>query len=286
MHKLVVTVRTLRRADYLKKCLASLEANADLEGVDFYFYQDGGVNPFSGVRYAKDQELADSFDVLIRSKLCNKSIKMNGYNVGSAIQKIEMLTSLFTRYDYVMMLDNDLVVNPFYIKTIKTLFKQFKDDPEAGILHTSYRHHPNTPVESQEVAKKMEDKVAYGFSHRWEQGFWKKSWKKILPHFKPYMEVAQTCDFKQLLSPSPPPEVEEVRKRLVWLYGKPNCDFVLEECAKKAGYKGLHTLALRHRTIGERGIYTHNPKKWTGEGYDKIVIHDIGGKVNEYNLVS
>jgi len=39
-----------------------------------------------------------------------------------------MLTELFARYEYVMLLDDDLVMNKFYIKSIKVLFEQFKDD--------------------------------------------------------------------------------------------------------------------------------------------------------------
>jgi len=270
MNDLCITVRALKRADYTKRCLDSLEKNTDL-GCDFYFFQDGAVNKFSGFRYATDNEIGKSLKVFRQSKLPNKIIKHSIKNVGGGIAKNIMFNDLFPKYKYVMMLDNDLVFNKYYIKTIKTLFKQFEGS-NAGMLQTSYRHLTNTPIETKKFAKENENKVAWGFSHRWEQGFWRSSWKRIKPYFKPFADLTSSVDFMLVIKGG----VEPIRKRIIDIYGKLGDDNALEVSAIKAGYKGLHTLALRHKTIGKEGQYTFHSWRWEAENFNKVKVWDIG----------
>ena len=39
--------------------------------------------------------------------------------------------------------------------------------------------------------------VSYGFSHRWELGFWKESWKGIKLLWDVYINKVKECDFKE-----------------------------------------------------------------------------------------
>ena len=268
---LCITVRALKRWRYTKKCLESLEKNTDLD-CDFAFYQDGAINKFSGERYATDEEVHRSLEVFTESKL-NADVIYYPENKGGAIIKANQLKDLFPKYRYVMMIDNDLIFNKFYIKTIKTLFKQFEKS-EAGILHTSYRHYPDTPIETYKYAKENEDKVAWGFSHRWEQGFWRSKIYEIKKHFKPFIQMTSNCDFMQIIKGCE--ELEDKIREIVYLYGKTGDDNALEISAEKAGLKGLHTLSLRHKTIGEGGQYTFDPIRWESENFDKIKLFNVG----------
>ena len=280
MNPLVIAIRSLNRAEYLRQCLASLEANIDLEGVDFLFYQDGAVNQFSGIRYATDEEVGASLQAFRDSKLPNKTIWIKEHNVGSAIQKIEMLLQLFGQYSYVMMLDNDLVFSKYYIKTIKTLFRQFERHPDIGMLQTSYFYRSTIPIETFDKAEGLQDKVDFGYGMRWEQGFWKAKWNRIFEHFEPYIAMTQDIDYKELLDKRSLLRTQEVRK----YYGEASADYVLEKCVGRAGLKGIHTLALRHKTIGEIGNYS-GKRKFIEEGFGRIQIFDVGD-VNKYVLIS
>ena len=220
--------------------------------------------------------------MMTNSKLPNKTICIQSQNLGCGLQKQHQLTTLFPKYDYVVLADNDLVFNKYYIKTLKVLFKQFENDSKAGILQTSFRHMGEEALQGEKKAKKLKDIVTYGFSHRWELGFWRKSWKKIKPFMKDYFELIKECDFKELLYN--PNVYQEIRKRLHEIYGTEHADFSLEKCAIKAGYRGIHTMALRHKTIGRDGIYSFRASRFNGGQYGKIQLYNIGN-IDRYRLV-
>jgi len=281
MANLCISIRGLKRANYLKRCLLSLENNLDLSGVDFYFLQDGAVNPFSNIRYAMDEEVEASLEVFKGSCLPNKRIYTSTWNMGCGLQKQHQLTTLFPKYEYVVLVDNDLVFNVHYIGTLKTLFHDYRNDEKAGILQTSFRHTGGNYQDHRE-AKRLENKVAYGFSHRWELGFWRSSWKKIEPLMEPYFSLIQRCDFIELLHN--PDAYKETRKALNKEYGTVHADYAIEKCAIKAGYKGLHTLSLRHKTIGKEGLYSFSGERWEVQGFEDINLYRVGD-VEKYELV-
>jgi hypothetical protein len=285
--KLCISIRSLKRADYLKRCLTSLEKNVDLKGVDFFLFQDGAVNKFSGKRYATDKEVKESLKVFRQSKLPNKVVYKSEDNLGPAIRNKLQLEYFFPRYDYGVLLDNDLVFNKYYIKTLKVLFKQFENDRNAGVIQTSCRH-PIAGFQTYKQAKATENKVSYGFSHYWEMGFWKKSWKQIKTYMQPYFHLIKNCDFYEFMYNY---EVyKNTRERLYKIYGSYHMandstseDYALSRAALRAGYRGIHTLALRHKTIGERGMYSFREARFKGGEYDKVKLYQVGD-VGKYEI--
>ena len=157
MNKLCISIRSLKRTEYLEQCLASLEANTDLEGVDFLFIQDGAVNPHSGNRYATQKEVEASLKVFRNSNLPNKSVFVKEYNTGTSIHKELQMDIIFPKYEYAILADNDLIFGRYYIKTVKTLFEQFKNSP-AGMIQTSFKHTGYNFQKGKE-AKQLEDKA-------------------------------------------------------------------------------------------------------------------------------
>jgi len=283
MNKLCIAVRSLKRPEYLKQCLESLENNSDLN-VDFFFFQDGAVNPFSGIRYATDEEIKASLKVFEDSKLPNKTIFVSQYNLGPVIRNRLQLEYVFPLYEYGVLIDNDLIFNKYYIKTLKVLFEQFKDS-DAGSIQTSFRHRGNN-IQSLEDAIKLQNKVVYGFSHRWEIGLWRESWNKIKPFITPYFEITAKCDFKKLIYGNN--YYPDIENQLRQIYESRHRRVLTEDCAlenaiEKAGYKGLHTLTLRHKTIGEKGMFSFRSTRFKNGRYNKIKLHDVGN-VDKYEI--
>lgn len=276
MNDLLLAVRAFNRPEYLKQCLKSLEVQS--EHCDYYLFQDGAVNPISSERYATDEDIDKSTELLFRCRLPNKKIAISKKNIGGANVKIETLKFAFPKYKYLMMVDNDLIFNKYYIKTIKTLFKQFKE----GMLQTSYRHHPDTSPETEKYIKENEDKVEYGFSHRWEQGLWRESWEKIKPLMKTFIEVNQRNDTMYLVRGNP--TVRKDYHTLINEYGKTTDDFTIEACIKKAGLKGIHTKVLRHKSVGEHGQYTMTSGRWYAMNFETINVSDAGN-IEKYVIV-
>ena len=172
------------------------------------------------------------------------------------------------------MCDDDLVFNKYYIKTLKVLFEQFKKNTKAGMLQTSFKH-DGYNFQSLKEAKKLKDLISYGFSHRWEQGFWRESAEKIKPFIKPYFDLIREIDFNKFYREGN--SYPKVRKKMAELYGSAIAgDHVLEICTERAGYLGLHTMTLRHKTLGKRGGYSFRGGRFNGGGYGKIKLHQLG----------
>ena len=269
---LCITVRSLDRADYLKQCLDSLSQNEGIEDVHFYLLQDGAINPFSKKRYATDEGIAESIKTFEEAKLPNKTIYISDYNMQCALQKRFQLSTLFPKYDNVVLIDNDLVFNKYYIKTLRVLFDEFKYG-FSGIAQTSFRHMGNN-FQDEETARELENFVSYGFSHRCEIGLWRDSWYRISPHMARYFELTAECDFKELLYN--PNVYQSIRKELLEIYGTEHADYAIEKSANKIGYEGIHTCTNRYKSIGERGFYSFRGSRFRDGGYDKIGLYDVG----------
>ncbi len=279
---LCIAIKSFKRPDYLKGCLASLEANVDLKGVDFWLFQDGAVNPHSAIRYAEDKEIEASVMVFEKSKLPNKHVYRQKVNVGVGLQIVSQLEYLIPRYRYVALVDNDLIFNKYYVKTLKTLFSQFEDDQEIGMIQSSYWClNSKNNVQSRKEAKKKEGQVAYGFGYRSEQCFWSNKWNRIGKCFSRYAKWIENCDYRELLYN---PEVyKETRKKILADFGDIHVDFVLEKVIEKVNYKGIHTKALRLKIVGEKGMYSFRGDLFKQQ-FSNVKLHDIGN-VDRYKLM-
>jgi hypothetical protein len=202
-------------------------------------------------------------------------------NLQCALQKQHQLETLFSKYDFVVLADNDLVFNKYYIKTLKTLYEQFKFNLKIGSIQCSFRHDGKN-FQSYEEAKRLEDTVSVGFSHRWEIGLYKRAWEKMREHMEPFFKLTQTCDFKQLLYDGD--KYKDIRTQLLEKYGTEHADYALEKCVERAGLTGIHTNTLRLKGIGERGFYSFRASRFKDGNYGNINLYDVGN-VNKYRIV-
>jgi len=210
---------------------------------------------------------------MLDSKIPNKTITIFDWNMGCALQKNHQLNALFPKYEYVVLIDNDLIVNKYYIKTLKILFEQFKDDSKAGIIQTSFRHDGRT-FQSEQKAKELQSIVEYGFSHRWEYGFYRHAWEKIKPDWNKYINKVKECDFYELLYNFK--IHKQLRKELIDKRNTAHADYTLELLCKKYGFKGIHTKTLRHKTIGRKGLYSFRQDRFDSGQYGNIDLYDVG----------
>ena len=120
-------------------------------------------------------------------------------------------------------------------------------------------------------------------------GFWRESWEKIQPYLQDYFDLTRECDFNELLYN---PEVyKKTREELYKKYGAysngliPTEDYAIIKSAEMAGYKGLHTLSLRHKSIGEEGMFSFKGNRWQQQGFSGIKLFDVGN-IPEYTLIN
>jgi hypothetical protein len=280
MNKVCISVRGFNRAEYLELCLKSLEKCIDVDKVDFFFIQDNYQNMYTGNEYTKPEEIKRSLKVFNKFKY-PKVVYECKFNCGCALVKKAQLDILFDgyEYDYIVLVDNDLVFNEYFIKTHLALYEQFKDTNVASI-QTSFRH-TGRNYQTIEEALELQDKIEYGFSHRCELGMYRHAWENINKEMSDYWRMSSLCDFKELLYNKNVYQNE--RAGLLEKYGTEHCDFSLEKSIQRAGYKGIHTLTNRYKNIGEQGEYSFRGDRFKSQGFDKIHLYNVGN-VDSYQI--
>jgi len=284
MNNICISIRSLKRVDYLERCIESLKKNKEINQVDFFLVQDGYHNIFSQKEYATKEEIKASEKMLQRSGLPNVTFFRCMGNCGASYIKKYQLGTLFEGfgYEYVVLIDNDIEVNPYFIKTHLALYEQFKNKSNIASVQTSFRHTGNN-FQLLEEAKQLEDKIAYGFSHRCEIGLFKRSWEKIEKEMRYYWNTTSTCDFRELLYNKNVYKKE--RENLLKVYNTEHCDFSLEKSIERARYKGIHTLTNRYKIIGAKGMYSFRESRFNGQQFEKVQLHDVGDINNYYSQI-
>lgn len=180
-----VGVISFARPDYLRRCLASLEAQTDLRDVDFWLFQDGAVNRWSGNRYATDEATQQCLRIFARAKLPNKWSVAHEHNVGVAVNSFEALEELTTHYERVLLLECDVVLSPHWLRLSRYLYADLAIRPEVFSISPGFLTLGNNPAE-----------VRYGWTHMWAEAFLADRWKAIRGYYTEgfYSFVAE-CDY-------------------------------------------------------------------------------------------
>lgn len=126
-----VGILAFNRPDYLRRLLMSLEAQTDLQDVDFHLYLDGAVNKWSDNRYAHQENIDACAAEFARSKLSNKWLYRHGHNVGVGVNSFEAIEGLTGSYDRVMLLEDDVVLSPHWLRLARILYGELSDHPDV-----------------------------------------------------------------------------------------------------------------------------------------------------------
>ena len=193
--KTAAVIFSLNRHDYLKEALHSLENNIELDDIDFYFFQDGAINVFSKRIAAEVEDIDKCVNIWKETKLPNKTlVRMEG-NVGIGIIQFKAKELLFEKLGYqrVMFFENDLVLSCYYLRLLKILLEQFRDDRQVGAVMC---HGADGPPLSREEKLKLLYKLDTGRSHLWGWATWSDRWELIKPTFLRYYEFIKDLDYR------------------------------------------------------------------------------------------
>jgi len=145
------------RVQYLKEALDSWEQVRNKNSYDIYFK----IEPSDHQQSIFD--VIDNFDnhrESISHKLLNKNIIGNGFNTWESFEY------LFTKYDFVILAEDDIVVSKDIIEYFDSTEPLFRDDDEVAIISA------NTKLMSDNPSKVIREQGFNGLV--W--GTWKKYW--------------------------------------------------------------------------------------------------------------
>lgn len=181
-----LAVFAYNRPDHLKNCLASLELNHGIDSIDLHIFIDGSKG-------AEGNSLHESV-LRVATDFCSRrdrgSISVSPKNLGLRKSVITALTSLFAKYDGVIVVEDDLILSSDFIDFMQQTLSCFATDESIGSI--SGFAEANFPffISTDLVAAKRQS--------CWGWATWKDRWSAI-SWDSPELESAEYLQSKRLL---------------------------------------------------------------------------------------
>lgn len=157
------------RPDHVQRGVASLLANELSAQSDLYIYSDAPKNEDAKEAVAKVREY-------IHTVKGFKSITIveRDHNWGLANSIIDGVTTLTQRYGRVIVLEDDLVVAPYFLRFMNDALETYKDEPRVGHIQAcDFTQDPSLP-----------DMFLIKFAGSWGWATWDRAWKHFNPNGK------------------------------------------------------------------------------------------------------
>lgn len=256
--RLGIAIIAFDRPQYTRRLLASLEQQTDLEGVAFHFWQDGAVNAYSG-RVAGDQNRIEQTRALwAKAELPCKHTHWRIQNVGIGIHQFEALEWMIQRYRQIVILEDDVVLSPFWLRLVRVLYGQMDEWPDVFSFSLGFRRRCGRG----QIAANL-NRLTTARSHWWAECFTAANWARVRGNFLLYYRLIQEVDYANL-----------PREEILALYEADGWDwpYVTQDAAKEwAVWRAdmVRAVAVVNRAIGigKEGMH-FNPAIFKAAGMD------------------
>ena len=178
------------RPNHLRKTLVALSNNILADKSDLIIYCDG---PRHERDVASVNEVLSVANSMTRFRSC-KIIKRNS-NFGLAKNIISGVSEQLISYDRVIVLEDDLVTSPFFLKYMNEGLEVYSNDSSVASIH-GYRFPCNK--------KPLQDTFFLKGADCWGWGTWRRSWKFFNPNarylYDKILQVNGYVDFNRKFS--------------------------------------------------------------------------------------
>ena len=154
------------RPEHTRRCIESLLRNPLVSESNLFIYADGAKD-------CMQQEAVNEVRNYIRTLQGFKQITLieRSENWGLARNIIDGVTSQVNRYGKVIVLEDDLVVAPYFLTFMNEALEIYKDEPKVGHIQAcDFTHDPSLP-----------DTFLIKWTGSWGWATWDRAWK----HFNP-----------------------------------------------------------------------------------------------------
>jgi len=258
-----------RRHKYLAQTLQALEKCQEADGVTWYAFLDGAVNPISGNRYAKDKNIEKSYRLLCESSL-NFDITRSKHNECISLQK-DKAHKLYDKHDCIYFFEDDLIVSPYYLRLLRLALSQY---PTYSILF-------NTSKKSGADLSHLSD---CSIARIWGYGMTRELYRKIEPEWETFVNFISNYDY--LLRSTTPGFYRDVRRANIIA---PSHDIAITRLSRKHGGGKLWPKRSRGIYIGRSGAITfRTDRMWNKRGMKeqpKKIIFERDRKIKRFSIV-
>lgn len=154
------------RPEHLKQLIASLQANAEAAQSMLFIYTDAARNKADEEQVNKVREVIRHIDGFASIEVIERAT-----NWGLARNIIGGVTEQIRHYGRVIVLEDDLVVAPYFLRFMNDALEVYKDEPQVG--------HIQACDFTQDAS--LPDTFLIKFTGSWGWATWERAWQ----HFNP-----------------------------------------------------------------------------------------------------
>ena len=159
-----IALFTYNRADHTQRAVESLLQNAEAKDSDLFIFSDGAKNEkaIKGVednrKYIHTVTGFKSVTIVEREK-----------NWGLANSLIAGITDVISKYGRVIVVEDDLILSPYFLKFMNEGLEKYKDDDRVSSISGFI---PN-------VEEKLPETFFLRFFHCWGWATWDRAWSLL-----------------------------------------------------------------------------------------------------------
>lgn len=156
-----IALFTYNRADKTQRVLESLKQNAESKDSDLYIFSDGPKNEKAAEGVKANREYIHtvtgfkSVTIIEREK-----------NWGLANSLIAGITEVINKYGRVIVVEDDLILSPYFLKFMNDGLEMYKDDDMVSSI-TAF---------VPDVKEELPETYFLSFFHCWGWATWKRAW--------------------------------------------------------------------------------------------------------------
>ena len=161
------------RPEHTRRCIESLTRNALAANSTLYIYADGAKD-------TTQQSAVDEVRSYLRTISGFKTMNLieRKDNWGLARNIIDGVTTQVNRYGKVIVLEDDLVVAPYFLQFMNDALETYKDEPKVG--------HIQACDFTQDTS--LPDTFLIKWTGSWGWATWERAWKHFNPNGKALLE--------------------------------------------------------------------------------------------------
>lgn len=284
-----VVLYSYNRPKYFEQAVNSIKSQ--LGDREIFLFQDGPKN-------SEDKKLTDHcIDIFTKTFTKNQTIFASDENLGVAFNQKRARDFIFDRSDSAIFIEDDIVLNDYYLELLENLMDFFKPDQSIGMVSCfgeSHRHpelfdyfpylkQNDNLIELQELNKKY----FIHMEHLWAYGFFKSAYERIKYFLDKYYQL-----LPKNYSHRPHAQIFEYGASL----GLDPRKFVTSQDSILSGimilqnvYK-VSTFTMNAKYIGEIGVHStteHYAKYWKNtKPYYKVNKEYFWNNTIKQNIIS
>lgn len=252
-----VAVIGMDRPHYLRRTLAGLEAQRDAPPHEVHLWLDGAVNEWSGRTVGSKRGIDGCMDVFKRARLPKGRTICQIRNLGIGLHQYQAMEWMCQRYERVLMLEDDVVLSPHWLRLLAVLFEQFAGRDDVFGFCPGFKR-----LAGGEATLLWRDE------HWWAEGFTAAAWTRARPYYLEYVNMLYGIDYRDR-------DHDAIRALFAthgWTNPSTSQDSAKDLAIHRSGQRRVVCGVNRALGIGRTGVH-FTPALFAARGYDRPGTH-------------